>query len=68
MRRQYRITVFSLYTKPSELAIEIVFYWCITPPCHKINLVKRPFRGRCSERLDDAFVLLIKPYLPFFPD
>jgi len=39
----------------------IVFHYCTAPPCHKINLFKRHFRGRSFERLDDAFVLLISP-------
>jgi len=32
-----------LYTEPFELVITIVFHYCTTPPCHKINLFKRPF-------------------------
>jgi len=48
-----------LYTKPFELVIEIVFQNYTMPPCHKINLFKRPFRGSRFERLDDALVLLI---------
>jgi len=39
--------------------MEIVFHYCTTPHCHKINLFKRPFWGNRFERLDDAFVLLI---------
>jgi hypothetical protein len=50
-----------LYTEPFELVIEIVFHYCTTPPFHKINLLKRPFRGSRFERLDNAFVLLISP-------
>ena len=36
-----------------------MFHYCATPPCHKISLFKRPFRGSRSERLDHAFVLLV---------
>ena len=43
----------------AELVIEIPLSDCTTPPCHKIDLFKRPFQGSCFERLDDAFVLLI---------
>ena len=42
-----------------ELVIEIIFHYCTTPPCHKINLFKRPFLGSRLERLDGAFMLLI---------
>jgi len=52
-----------LYIEPFELVIEIVFHYCTTSACHKIDLVKRPFRGSCSELLDDAFVLLISLFL-----
>jgi len=48
-----------LYIEPFELVIEIVFHYCTTPPCNKINLFKRPFQGSRFERLDDALVLLI---------
>jgi len=34
-----------VYTEPFELVIEIVFHYCTTPPCHQINVFKRPFRG-----------------------
>ena len=37
----------------------MIFHYCTTPPCHKIDLFKRLFRGSCSERLDDASVLLV---------
>jgi len=48
-----------LYIEPFELVLEIVFHYCTTPPFHKTNLFKSPFRGSHFERLDDAFVLLI---------
>jgi len=48
-----------LYIEFFELVIEVIFHYCTTPPCHKINLFKRPFRGSRFERLDDAFVLLV---------
>jgi len=59
MSRQNRVLLSCLYTEPFEIVIEIVFIYCITPFYHKIDLFKRPFRGSCSKRLDDAFVLLI---------
>jgi len=43
------------YTMPIPAAIEAGG----APPCHKIDLFKRPFRGSCSERLDNASVLLV---------
>ena len=60
--RLQNLQVFSfpaLYIEPFELVTEIVFRNCTTPPCHKIDLLKRPFRGSRSERLDDASVLLV---------
>jgi len=59
MRRQNLVLLSCLYIEPFELVIEIVFHYCTTPPCHNINLFKRPLRGSRFERLDDAFVLLI---------
>ena len=55
MRRKNLVLFPSLYTEPCERAIEIIFHYWITSPCHKINLFKRPFRGSRFERLDDAF-------------
>ena len=51
-----------LYTKLFELLIQVIFHYCTTPPCHKINLFKHPFRGSRFERLDDAFVLLVSTF------
>ena len=48
-----------LYIELFELVIEVIFHYCTTPPCHKIDLYKRPFRGSRFERLDDASVLLV---------
>jgi len=48
-----------LYIKFFELVIEVIFHYCTTPPCHKIDLFKSPFRGSRSERLDDASLLLV---------
>jgi len=59
MHRQNFVLLFCLYIEPFELVIEIVFHYCTTPPCQKINLFKRPFRGSRFERLNDAFVLFI---------
>ena len=58
VRRQNFVPFPCLYTKPFEFVIEIVFHYCTSPPCHKIDLFKRPFWGSCFERLDDVFVLL----------
>jgi len=58
MHRQNRVPLYCLYVEPFELVIEITFHYCTTPPCHKMNLFKCPFRGSCFERLDDAFVFL----------
>jgi len=61
MRRQNLVFLSYLYTEPFELVIEIVFQYCTTPPCHKINLLKCSFLCSrfASERLDNASVLLI---------
>jgi len=48
-----------LYMELFELVIEVIFHYCTTPPCHKNDLFKRPFRGRRSECLDNASVLLV---------
>ena len=61
MRRQNLVRLSCLYAKPFELDIKITFRYCTSPPCHKINRFKRPFRGSRFERLDDAFVLFISP-------
>ena len=42
-----------------ELVIKVIFHYCTTPPCLKIDLFKRPFRDSRSERLDNASVLLV---------
>ena len=31
-----------LYIEFFELVIEVIFHYCTTPPCHKINLFKHP--------------------------
>ena len=59
MHKQNLVLVPCLYIELFELVIKIVFHYCTTPPCHKINLFKRPLRGSRIERLDDAFVLLV---------
>jgi len=59
MRRQNLVLFPCLYIEPLELVIEIIFHYCTTPPCHKINLFKRLFWGSRFERLDEAFVLLV---------
>jgi len=58
MRQQNLVLVPCLYIELIERVIEVIFHYYTTPPCHKINLFKRPFRGSRFERLDDAFVLL----------
>jgi len=57
--RQNFVPLSCLYVEPFELVIEIIFHYCTTPPCHNIILFKRPFQGSRSERIIDAFVLLI---------
>jgi len=59
MRQQNLVLFPCLYIELFELVMEIVFHYCTTPPCHKINLVKHPFRGSRFERLDNASVLLV---------
>jgi len=55
MCRHNLVLLSCLYTEPFKLVIQILFHQCTTPPCHKINLFKRAFRGSRLERLDDAF-------------
>ena len=55
--RQQNLVAFPACTLSfSSLLIEVIsgFHYCPTPPCHKIDLFKRPFRGSRSERLNDA--------------
>jgi len=59
MRQQNLFLFPCLYIELFELVIEVIFHCCTTPPCHKIDLFKHPFRGSRSERLDDASVLLV---------
>ena len=59
MRRQNLVLFPCLYIEPFELVVEIIFHFCTTPPCYRIKLSKRLFRGSRFECLDDAFVLLI---------
>jgi len=59
MRRQNLVLFPCLYIEPFELVIQISHHYCTMPPCHRINLFKRPFLGSRFERLDDAFVLLV---------
>ena len=59
MRQQNLVPFPCLYIEFFELVIEVIFHYFTTPPCHKINLFKRPIRGSRFERLDDAFVLLV---------
>jgi len=59
MRRQNLVLLSCWYTKPFEIVVEIVFHYCTTPPFHKIDLFKSPFRGSHFELLEDVFVLLI---------
>jgi len=40
MRRQNLVLFLCLYIEPFELVIEIIFHYCTTPPCLKINLLK----------------------------
>jgi len=59
MCQQNLVLFLCLHIELIELVIEVIFNYCTTPPCHKINRFKRPFRGSRFERLDDAFVLLV---------
>jgi hypothetical protein len=59
VRRQNLVPHSCVYTKPFELVPEIILHYCTTPPCHKINLFKRPSWGRRVKHLNDAFMLLI---------
>ena len=59
MRQQNLVSFPCLYIEVFELVIEVIFHYCTTPPCHKIDLFKRPCWGSRSERLDDASVLLV---------
>ena len=59
VRQHYHVLFPYLYIEPFELVIEVIFHYCTTPLCHKINLFKRPFRSSCFERLDNASVLLV---------
>ena len=59
MRQQKFVPFPCLYIEFFELVIEVIFLYCTTPPCHIIDLFKRPFRGCRSERLDNASVLLV---------
>jgi len=59
MRQQNLVPFPCLYIEFLELVIKVTFHYCTTPPCHKIDLFKRLFRGSLSERLDDASVLLV---------
>ena len=34
-----------LYSGLVELVTEVIFHYCTTPPCHKIDLFKRPFKA-----------------------
>jgi len=59
MRQQNLVPFPCLYIKLFELVIKVIFSYCTTPPCHRINLFNRPFWGSRSEGLDDASVLLV---------
>ena len=47
VRHQNLVLLSCLYIEPFELVIEIVFHYCTTPHCHKINLFKDPFQASC---------------------
>jgi len=59
MHHQNLVLFLCLYIELFELVIKVIFHYCTTPPCHKINLFKRPFWGSRFEHLDDAFLLLV---------
>ena len=60
LRHQKIVFHSCLYTEPFELVIQIVLHYCTTPPWHKIDLFKRPFRGSRFKCLDDSFMLLTR--------
>ena len=37
MRQQNLVPFLCLYIELFELVIEVIFHYCTTPPCHKIN-------------------------------
>jgi len=41
----YLFKLFLLLQSVHATLFEIVFHYCTTHPCHKINVFKRPFRG-----------------------
>jgi len=45
VRQQNLVPFPCLYVEPFKLVIEVIVNYCNTPPCHKINLFKRLFRG-----------------------
>ena len=47
-----------LYTKLSELGVEVAFNNRSAVTHHKVNVLKLPLQSCSSERTDDAFVLL----------
>jgi len=53
--------------KSFELVMKIILPYCTTPPCHNIDLFKRPFQGSRFEYLNDAFVLLIGLNFVYLP-
>jgi len=67
------VFLFFLYIKLFELGLEVAFNNRSAVTHRKVNLLEFPLRSSCSERTDDAFVLLIcfcffhlhKPLLPF---
>ena len=48
-----------LYIKLFELGVEVAFNHRSALTHHKVNLLKFLLRSTCSDRTDDAFVLLI---------
>ena len=66
MRRQKPVSLSCLYVMHLELVIEIVFHDYSTPPCHKIDLFKRPFWGSHFEPAPGWYFLCCSLALSFF--
>ena len=56
-----------LYIEPLELVVNIIFHYCTTPACHKINLFKHPswLWGSRFGCLEDSFVLIASSSFTF---
>ena len=53
MRQQKFVPFPSLYIEFFELVIEVIFHYCTTPPCHKIDLFKLMRYGVAKYRVSE---------------